>query len=216
MSEQPASLDAQQGSSTSDFVGRTIAHLQAGYLRYPQSPAARAALAQLRRGVGREMGALAELLPYVVNPGAPATQSADVTRDEAAIYTAMTLYAVHQQSRDRPMHVRGVSFGSALGRLRYADGAESPGVVARFQAMGTASGLTELSHHARALITLLRSANRGFDYGRFAGDLVRFQDPRRADAVRLSWGRDFYRVAPSDALADAATDATTDATEEKP
>jgi len=191
---------------TREFVTRRIARIQEGYLRRPQSSWSRASLAQLRRGVGREVGAVPEILELTVNPDAPRPWSDAPTPDEIAIHTALTLYAVHQQSQSTPMHTPRVAFGSALGAIRYADGLENSGVVRRFQAMGTASSLEELVHHARSLITMLRSANRGFDYGQFAEDLVMFQKPGRADRVRLKWGRDFYRVAVPPTTTTSATE----------
>lgn len=189
--------------STWAFVDATVSEIQRGYLRFPQASSSRAALAKLRRGVGREPGTVAEVLPLTVNPDARPHQDGP-TADERAIHAALTLYAVHQQSQDRRMHVPGTRFGTALGRIRFRDGEENPGVVRRFQALGTASGFTESMAHARALITLLRSAGVGFDYGWFAFDLVRLQDPARAADVRLQWGRDFYRTRPP-ASDDAAT-----------
>lgn len=180
--------------STRSFVGQRITQIQEGYVRAAQSAESRAALARLRRGVGHELGVIADVLPYVVNERGPRPRSEAPTPDERAIYLAMTLYAVHQQSRGERMHVRGMSFGSALGSLRFVDGKENPGVVRRFQALGTAGSLAEFETHARALITLLRRAGRGFDYGQFADDLVGFQNPKRAPQIRLAWGRDFYRV----------------------
>jgi CRISPR system Cascade subunit CasB len=201
--------DAPRVVSTREFVGRQVSRIQAGYVRRPQAPWSRAALAQLRRGVGRPVGEVPEILELIVNPDGPPVWSDTPTRDEVAIHTALTLYAVHQQSQSAPMHTPRVTFGSALGALRYADGQENPGVIRRFQAMGTAGDLAELVHHARTLVTLLRSAGRPFDYGRFAEDLVFYQTPWRTDTVRLRWGRDFYRVA-----APTPTTPSTSATEE--
>lgn len=188
-------LDQAQ-MTTRAFVARTVSRVQAGYVRRPQDPRARAALAQLRRGLGRDVGEVPEILELTVNPGAPRPWGDEPTPDERAIHVAVTLYALHQQSQQKPMHVSGVGFGEALGRLRYAGGSENAGVVRRFQALGTATDLGELVHHARSLVPLLRGAGQGFDYGAFAEDLTAYQDPRRVDRVRLRWGRDFYRVAP--------------------
>ncbi|WP_448062243.1 type I-E CRISPR-associated protein Cse2/CasB [Cellulomonas hominis] len=180
--------------STRDFVDRRIHPIQEQYVQPNQTPWSRAALAQLRRGVGQPIGSLPDLLPLLVNPDSPPPRTDEPTPDEIAIYTALTLYGVHQQSQHTRMHDRSRSFGAALGTLRYSGGAENPGVVRRFQAMCTAPDLAELAEHARSLITLLRASGHGFHYGRFAEDLVRFQDPRHEDEVRLRWGRDFYRV----------------------
>jgi len=183
--------------STRAFVESTVIRLQSGYLRDRPTSESRASLAKLRRGLGHEFGAIPEALALTVNPAVrDPTLPDEPTADERAIHAALTLYALHQQSQSRRMHVPGVRFGQALGRVRYREGAENPGVVRRFQALGTATDLNEAVVHARALITLLRGAGEGFDYGRFAADLVRVQDPTRAGAVRLDWGRDFYRTRP--------------------
>lgn len=196
-------------SSTSEYVATTIGAIQSGYLRNPQSSRSRADLARLRRGVGKPAGSVPEILDLTLNPDDRRSDGYDgPSPDEQAIHLALTLYAVHQQSQHQRMHVAGRSFGAALGRLRYVDGQENPGVVRRFQALGTATDLNEVAVHARALTTLLRRAGLGFDYGRFAQDLVLLQLPTRRDAVLLAWGRDFYRVAANDTT--ASTDTTTE------
>ncbi|MBU4214766.1 MAG: type I-E CRISPR-associated protein Cse2/CasB [Actinobacteria bacterium] len=200
---------------TQKFVDAQVSRLQAGYLRRPPSSRARADLARLRRVVGHEPGTDVEILDLTTDPDAPRPAQDEPTADERAIHVALTLYAVHQQSQERRMHVQGRSFGSALGRLRYVDGEENPGVVRRFQALGTATDLAEAATHARALVTLLRGAGQGFDYGLLARDLVALQDPRRAQGVRLAWGRDFFRTRATapDGAADGA-DTTTPTAEE--
>lgn len=190
---------------TGAFVASQVSRIQGGYTRRPQAPWARAALAQLRRGLGREPGAVPEILELTVNPDPAHPGFDEPTRDERAIHVAMTLYGLHQQSQSAGMHVPGVRFGAAVGGLRFAGGVENPGVARRFQALGTATNLEELVYHARALVTLLRSAGRGFDYGGFAEDVSSFQTPGRADRVRLRWGRDFYRVSPPEQTPSAAS-----------
>lgn len=197
--------------TTGEFVAWQAGRIQSAYTRRPQAPWARAALAQLRRGLGRGVGDVPEILELTVNPTAPRPRSDEATADEIAIHVALTMFGLHQQSQSARMHVPGTSFGSALGGLRFAGGAENPGVLRRFQALGTASDLTELVHHARALVTMLRGARhgfddrRGFDYGRFAEDLVAFQSPQKVDRVRLAWGRDFYRAGRPDQTTSATS-----------
>lgn len=202
----PAPTPLSPAERTAEFVRRTIRPIQKQYTDGSQpTPYSRAVLARLRRGVGKPVGALPDLLEFVIDPDGHGG-SDDATREEIAAYTALTLYAVHQQSRtNKKMHTTDRSFASAVGTLRRRDnGDDDEGVTRRFQALGTASTIDELVQHARGLITLLRRAERGFDYGRFAGDLVRFQHTLTADSVRLEWGRDFYRVRPA-----ATDDATT-------
>lgn len=93
------------------------------------------------------------------------------------------------------MHVDGEGFGTAIRRLANPqDAAElAMPVLRRFNALATADNLDEQLHHARGLVQLMRRESIGFDYGTFAEDLARLQDPAHADAVRLRWARQFHR-----------------------
>jgi CRISPR system Cascade subunit CasB len=193
--------------TTPQFVTVQVERLQREYLPPIQGAGARASLAELRRSLGQPLGTSPAVLALVVNPAAPLADGPE-TADERAIATALALYALHQQSQSAPMHVRGLSFGDAVGRIRRRDGEEVRGVTRRFHALGTAQAWEELVHHARGLVQMLRDKEQAFDYGSFAGDLVRFQDPEWQDQVRLRWGRAFYRVA------DQASTSTTAAEEQ--
>lgn len=196
-----AAQEARLGlaDATKVFVAATVNRLQSGYVRAEPTSASRAALARLRRGVGKSPGACPDLAEFYVNPALDAWGEAP-TRAEWAAHMALGLYALHQQSGHRRMHRPKTSFGTAVGVLRGGGDQENPGVVRRFQALGTSSDLTELAQHARGLVQLLRQHDPaiGFDYGDFAADLVRFQNPNTTDGVRLKWGRGFYRVRPVD------------------
>ncbi|OJF12152.1 type I-E CRISPR-associated protein Cse2/CasB [Couchioplanes caeruleus subsp. caeruleus] len=113
--------------------------------------------------------------------------------EEWAKHTALTLYAVHQQSLSSPMHADGVSLGSALSRL--AREAESGTAVRRrFTALGNAMTYEGLTYHLRGLIGLLKQRRIPLDYGLLADDLLDFRHPDGRDRVRALWGRDFYRT----------------------
>ena len=176
------------------FVHGQVAKLQAQFLR--EEPAAIATLAKLRRGVGKEVGELPDLWQATLD-GLPeqASERDEPTFDERAAYTAITLYALHQQSRrDTGMHVPGERLGTAVAKLARAT--NEVAVRRRFEALGTADDFAEIVHHARGLITQLRGEKLGIDYGIFADELVKLQIPGRAAQVRLQWGRDFYRRPP--------------------
>jgi CRISPR system Cascade subunit CasB len=174
------------------FVAGRVTEWQRDYVR--RRPDALAALARLRRGVGKPVGAIPELWRYTLaglpverdNPGE------DPTFGEQAAYTAMTLFAVHQQSRTQEMHQPGQSLGAAARQLR-TRAASADAVRRRFEALGTAESFDEVVHHARGLITQLRGHAIPLDYGQFASDLFYLQT-RGRDRVRLRWGRDFYRI----------------------
>lgn len=173
-------------------VDRRIGPLQTGYLRDVSGPTA--TLARLRHGVGRVPGSLPELWELTIE-GLPGRADGDVpTPEEWAAHTALTLYAMHQQSRDKAMHVRGRGFGQAVRRL--AVGNRERAVRRRFEAVGTAITFAEAAHHLRGLITQLRPEKIPLDYGQLADDLLQFQVRRRGgpDAVRRRWARQYYQI----------------------
>ncbi|GAA5112698.1 type I-E CRISPR-associated protein Cse2/CasB [Haloechinothrix salitolerans] len=177
-------------------LDKPIKALQAAYLR--ESSSARADLARLRRGIGKPAGSVPEIWELTIGavPSKLAGKDDGLSRAEQAAHTALTLYAMHQQSVSIPMHVAGVSFGRAVGRLRLVDQRSEQAVTRRFMAAATAVSIAELLTHVRGLITQLGSAELGMDYAAFADDVSKLLTPATAQAVRLRWGRDFYRTRP--------------------
>lgn len=174
-------------------VAKRVSEWQRAYVK--RVPVALATLARLRRGVGREPGDVPDLWQYTLDglPEQPGVGDA-ATRQERAVHTALTLFALHQQSRAEHMHTPGRSLGTAVRRLARRAGSEVA-VRRRFEALGTAETFSEVVHHARGLITQLRTHRIPLDYGAFTDDLIRLQT-RAAHQVRLQWGRDYYRAVP--------------------
>ena len=86
------------------------------------------------------------------------------SHEEWAVYLALTLYALHQQSNDTVcVSQLGCTLGRAVRRLaeqtvaRGQDWTESS-ILRRFNALATAEEITEISHHLRGMIQLLRAA----------------------------------------------------------
>lgn len=164
----------------------------------PNAGRVRAQLAALRRGVGRKPGDMPDLwgLLFADMPEEMMSRTAEPTAAEWAAYTALTLYATHQQGTEinrQNMHTGQDAgrLGKAVARLvKNADDRER--IARRFNAFATASDMTEAAHHLRGLIQLLRAEEIPLNYIRLAGDLYRFQNPEYAPDVRLSWGQDFY------------------------
>lgn len=184
----------------SDAVARTVAGLQRQYLA--GVPAAGAALAVLRRAIGREPGSVPAAWQLTVGmlPASVLGGGDEPSPSEWAAHVAVTLYALHQQSQSAGMHRPGPDLGAAvrdLRRVRHADTGDVDPVLRRFQALATATSADEVQHHLRGLITLLRGAGIPLDYGRLAVDLRRLQSPRAADGVRLSWARSLYQPGPA-------------------
>ena len=158
----------------------------------------KAVLADLRKGVGRAPGEIPELWGVFLQnmPETFYSTSRKPTRAEWAVYTALTLFAVHQQGHDPnsdPMNRTGASFGSAVGRLVKSDDDEAR-IIRRFNTAATSSDIAEAAYHLRTLVQLLRGDGIPLDYPALARDLYLYQNSEMAPSVRLQWGRDFYRV----------------------
>lgn len=191
-----------------------IKRLQEEYLR--GSPAARADLARLRRGLGKPAGSVPEIWRITVGAVPPALSWSrdEPSRAEEAAHAALTLFALHQQSMPVPAHVPGVSIGHAVGQLRHDAGRSEEAVTRRFMAVATAASVEEVLIHVRGLITQLRGQHLGIDYARLADDLLALLNPAKAKSVRLAWGRDFYRVTPDTPSADTEPTTHTEPSEE--
>jgi CRISPR system Cascade subunit CasB len=162
--------------------------------------AAVAALARLRRGLGKPAGSVNDILQYTVADEFIGHGAGDEpTAAENAAHIALTLYALHQQSQSERMHQRGWGLGRAVRRLHPDEPGVPPNpVLRRFQVLGTSDSLDELVHHARGMVQLLRAKQVPLDYGLLADQLVTWQRPAGASVVRLWWGREFYRTTTPD------------------
>lgn len=160
-------------------------------------------LSALRSGLGRAPGTV---------PAMWRLHGLDISEDQAqrgyadpryaAEHHALTLYGVHQQSVDRPMHRPGVGVGSAVRLLhvhnRPDEDGNSEAIDRRFFAAVTAGSVDEVAHHLRGLIQLLRSLKRpaALDYTKLVDDLRRWDHAEQREHVRLRWGRDYVASPP--------------------
>lgn len=160
----------------------------------------RAEVAALRKGANRAPGELPEIWE-LTRVEVPDGAGDAPTREEIAVHTAMTLYAVHQQSRSECMFVPGRGLGRAAHQLVGTD-EENPSARARFNALVTSTTVAELRHHLRNLVSLLRSRGITLDHAMLADDIVRFQRPGGAKSVRLAWARQYYSL-PADGAVSA-------------
>lgn len=168
--------------------------------------AAIAELAQLRRGAGKVPTGYPHLMCMVLvleNEDKEDKQAfpeqcrgkGDRPNDaEIAAYTALTLFALHQQSQNQPMHDAKVSFGRAVGKLV---GNTTSSMKKRFDSLLTAQTENARQHYLRSLITLLRSKSIAFNYGQFAVDYMYLQNPSTRKNVLYRWNSEFsYGLVP--------------------
>lgn len=196
-----------------DVAGAYITEIQKGYLS-DRSPAV-AALAQLRRGAGKLPQDVPELWGVT---GAERLyqhddlRESELPRAERALFLAVTLYALHQQSRPtQGMHRAGIELGAAVRRLMPVGEIDEP-IRRRFVRVGTAPDLEALAYRLREIVSLLRRDSIPLDYAMLARHLYQAQTPEGMRRVRQSWGRSFhaYRPQNTQAKTTSADEATTD------
>ena len=193
-----------------DAADTHIRALQSGYLR--DHPDAVASLARIRRGVGKPVHAVPDLwgltgTELLYSEIDERRRPEDFLRAENAVHIAVTLWALHQQSRrDVPMHVtRGPHLGRAVRDLMPQEQFDEP-IRRRFVRVGTASSLDVLTQRLRDIVLLLRQEARPMDYGVLATQLYRWQQPGGRGAVHREWGRNFHaRAQPGPVAAPTST-----------
>ena len=160
----------------------------------------KARLAELRHGIGSMPGAQPALWGMIFDdlPKDMLGRYGKPSKEEWAIYDALTLYALHQQGKDprtSNMNIKGVSLGKAACRLVYAQGGtedDRERVSKRFNQMALATDIEALSYYLRTFIPLLRGKEIGLDYAMLAQDIYLCQTENGQSSVQLRWGQDYY------------------------
>lgn len=180
------------GGKIAAFTAKKLAQLQ----EQRGEASFRGILAHLRRGAGCTPGEMPQLWGFFLD-GMPEEWmgNREPSRAEWAIYTALTLFALHQQGKDPEtewMSQPGAPLGKSVAGLIGSPEEESR-VARRFHTLATSASMEELSHHMRGMVQLLRSKNIPLDYPALAEDLFWYQNAEYQAQVRLRWGQDFYR-----------------------
>lgn len=157
---------------------------ESSFIRYLAGLAAeedRAALAALRRGLGRSPGTAPELFPHVARffPNDPTRGSRSL---EDAMFTVAALFGM------LPNHRKGA--GSPLKVLRQLD-LESESTERRVLSLLNAD-IETLPTHLRHLIALIRghAPERQLDYGMLLHHITQWDHPERW--VQRRWARDWW------------------------
>ncbi|WP_017587080.1 type I-E CRISPR-associated protein Cse2/CasB [Nocardiopsis ganjiahuensis] len=179
-------------------VDERVRQLQTGYLKDLSESVA--TLAKLRRGAGKTIEEAPELVGLTTHPDFYEHFPLDHPRigdAEAAVHEALTLYALHQQSkREKGMHRRGHELGAAVRRLMPSGDIDEP-LRKRFVQAQTANSPATRIDRLRAIVTLLRADDIPLDYGLLADQLYDARTRAGAERVRRSWGRGFQAYRPS-------------------
>lgn len=177
--------------------GDVVYNYTLGRIKYLQSindmPLGRGMMANIRRGIGKHPGEIPEIWSIIFdNLPEELCGNKEASEAEMTIYTALTLYALHQQGKDVPMHMAGISFGRAAAKLVNNDD-DKERILHRINLVVTAVSTQDLAYHLRSMVQLMKNKDIALDYARLAEDIYKFSYQEAANEVKLSWGRDFYR-----------------------
>lgn len=175
---------------------RTQINLLAKDDRSLEQSGSKAYLAQLRRGVGKCPGELPELWGMFLKnmPEELMGKNGKPSYAEWAVYTALTLFAFHQQGHSEPMNMEGEEhrLGRAVRKLVHNEEDEE-NIRLKLSIAARADDMIELSYHLKTVVRLLGNSDIPLDYVELAQDLYWFQFDKYVDQIRLKWGQDFYR-----------------------
>lgn len=144
----------------------------------------RAALAALRRGLGKPAGTTPEMYPYVV-PLAP-------ERGDDAYYLVAALFAWHPS----PWHAPGRSSNLGASMARVARDSGSDSIERRFVAMLNAPG-EDLPEHLRHAVGLCRAHEVPVNWLQLLRDLQRWNVPEPGRRqVQRQWAGSFWNSMP--------------------
>ncbi len=172
-----------------------------GKLEYLRSEAntgiGKAMLAKMRRGIGKEPGELPELWDLIFkNLPEELFGTGAASYSEWAIYTALTLYALHQQGHDvekECMHEKNISLGEAAANLVKAEGSDSEErIEKRLNLIVTATSPRDLAYHLRSVIRLFSAKSIPLDYALLAKQIFKMNFEEDAQKIKMYWGRKFY------------------------
>lgn len=188
-------------TSVANYVGQRIYSLAADEKTLDRS-ASKARLARLRHGAGKSPGELPELWGEFLQSLPEELMGKDKpSYAEWAVYTALTLFALHQQGHTEPMHAVGDEnrLGAAVSKLVHSsDEDEIERVRFKLSLAANSDDMTELAYRLKTIVQLLSREKIKLNYTDLARDLFWFQHERSTDNVRLKWGQDFYKGIRSD------------------
>lgn len=145
----------------------------------------RAALAALRRGLGRAPGEASEMHCYVV----PRVQGLNVWQENAYYITA-ALFALHpgRSWRASDGAQQSTNLGASLGKMARKN-KESASIERRFVALLNARA-EELPTHLRNVVSLLKSKEISIDWTQLLKDVNNWN--RESRRVQRDWARAFW------------------------
>jgi CRISPR system Cascade subunit CasB len=163
-----------------------------------ETPRQRAALATLRRGLGKPAGEVIEMYPYVV----PYLPEGLHQRQEEAYFIVAALFGMHPHNWPGEGKPWATNLGASFRRLQQKR--DNPSLEKRFAALLDASR-EALEDHLRQAVSLLRSEEIPVNYLQLLKDIQAWDYEDRS--VQRAWARAFWNTFTGDDHgADTASD----------
>ena len=190
------------------FIGALVALAPDGDATSAGEPRKRAALATLRRGLGKDAGEVVEMYQYVM-PHLPPNAK---PWEEDAYLRVAALFAMHPQHWPARQDGRPTNLGASFRRLAQAEGA-SESVEKRFVALLDAP-VEALDQHLRQAVSLLRSEDVPINYVQLLRDIQHWGFDERP--AQRAWARAYWAGKSQDVEqhGDEAVDSAAQAAEE--
>ncbi|WP_025273589.1 type I-E CRISPR-associated protein Cse2/CasB [Haloglycomyces albus] len=163
----------------------------------PGEPYAGADIARLLRGLGEPPGRNVDVMMHYRVAIRDATfYSGWPDRNLTAEHNTLTLFALHQQSQSKLMHVKGIGLGEALRALREHSETSADALDRRVKALVGADDVEELYEHLRSLVPRLRGIGQRLDYTKLFFDFWHWHDndDEHRGRVRLAWGAQYNNL----------------------
>lgn len=180
-----------------DKVKKCVATQIAYYQNTLDSSHTKANLSRLRKGAGQPFGTMCDVTGLALGDDFPEELEGTVSGPspaEATVYDIMTMYAKHQQSCRKPVHVQGKnkSFAAAVAKLMEV-GNSKESLYRRFGVISSCRTVDDLYQVLLRMVELLKQRSYSFDYVELAGDIYdfTFEDGRRR--VLRKWDRNFRK-----------------------
>ncbi len=188
MTESPQPPVTREASDIRHFI-RQLQHLVPRETATGETGGDRAALAALRRGLGKEPGEAPDMFPILL-PILPETLLG--THDEPVVYLVASLFAFYPDAPRWPETARERrerNLGASLRQL--AEQTKSDGPERRFVALLNSDG-RDLAHHVRGILALLKSAKTPIpvDWVQLTWDLRGWANAERR--VQKAWAIAFW------------------------
>lgn len=144
-------------------------------------------LAAMRSGLGRGAGTVPALWPFYIT-----WSDGQASLDLEAEHAALSLFGLHQQGQQQPMHRPGISAGAALRALRTSGRFSEEAVDHRVAAAANATSVPALLYRLRALVTQLRTVGQPLDYTLLLRNIKDWDHPETRQRVRRTWGLAYH------------------------